>query len=199
MALKKYRFFVGACGPTVMYSNIIRAEDEISAVKIYLSKAGKALTDENIAMQLRNIREVVPKENPEMLLDYSGKEISSGDEVMFTSGNMLLSGKVEKITAKSIVVKTQDGECVRIVLPKDEDDTLTRVLVMAPRPARMIDGPVDASGYPLYVGDPVAYMGDMYAGTCKGLKNGNITKITAKTVVVGTTRKSLDKVVVINW
>ncbi|MBR0161977.1 MAG: hypothetical protein IJQ02_11940 [Oscillospiraceae bacterium] len=204
MALKKYRFFVGACGPTMMYSNIIRAEDELSAVKIYLSEREKELSDENIANGLRNIREIVPKDKPDKLLDGMGKEIQVGDDVVFirnASGSppILLTGKVERLSDKSIVVKDPKDQNYRIVLPKWETDMLPRVIVMSARPEREKTDPVDGSGYPLQMGDPVAYMKDAYSGSSEGFITGTVTKITAKNVAVGEKRKNFDKVVIINW
>ena len=110
MALKKYRFFVGACGPTMMYSNIIRAEDEISATKIYLAEIGEEPTEENIKKKLDYIREIIPKENPEKLLDCKDQEISIGDEVIVIKGGAgtsprLLHGTVKKLSGKSIQVE----------------------------------------------------------------------------------------------
>ena len=95
MALKKYRFAVGICGPTVLYTNIIRAEDERSAAMIYLSEIGKDLTDENISEQLRHIKGIVPKEARNRLLDYLGKEIVLGDEVMFYKKQVWGSSKID--------------------------------------------------------------------------------------------------------
>ena len=204
MALKKYRFFAGVCGPTALYSNIIRAEDEVSAVKLYLAELGKKATDENVADQLQNIREIVPKENPDKLLDCMEKEISVGDDVMFiknTSGKTpkLLPGKVEKITGKSIVVKAQSGESVRIVLAEDESDSISRVIVMGSRPNRAGAEVEDASGYPLMVGDPVVYMKPTAYNRCEGFQVGTVKKISDKTIAIDETRRTSDRIVVINW
>ncbi len=204
MALKKYRFFAGACGPTALYSNIIRAEDEVSAVKLYLAELGEEETDENVAKQLRNIREIVPKEIPDKLLDFMNKEISVDDDVMFirnSSGKApkLLFGKVEKITGKSIVVKAQSGESVRIILAEEESDSISRVIIMNPRPLRSVGDTTDASGYPLMVGDPVVYMKPTAYNRCEGFEVGTVEKISDKTISINETRRTSDRIVVINW
>ena len=201
MALRKFRFFVGACGPTMMYSNIIRAEDEVSAIKIYLAELGEEPTEENIEKRLRFIREVVPKDTPEKLLDCMGREISVGDEVMVIKGASgtspeLVPGTVEKIPGKSITVKTRTGETVRVMLAKGEVDSLSKAIVLDPRPARAVEGVLDASGYPIEENDRVAYVFSPYS--ISELKVGTVKKISAKTVVVDDTRKRPDKVVVIN-
>ena len=204
MALKKFRFFVGACGPTMMYSNIIRAEDEVSAIKQYISAYGRELTEEEMNKYLRLIREVIPKENPDKLLDYMEHEIAVGDEVVFIRNSYgkppkLLTGIVDKISAKSIVVKTLSEECFRVILPEDETEILPKVIVMNPRPNRIVGKYIDATGYPLQEGDIVAYMGKVYVGNCEGFRTGAVKKITEKTVEVEDTRKNFDRVVVINW
>ena len=201
MALKKYRFFVGACGPTMMYSNIIRAEDEISATKIFLAEMNEEPTEENIQKRLRNIREVVPKAKPEKLLDCTGREISVGDNVMAIKGASgtapeLVPGTVEKIPGKSIVVKISNGDTVRIALSKYETDSLAKVIVLDPRPERGSEGVLDASGYPIEENDKVAYVYSPYSTS--ELKIGTIKKLSSKTVLVDDTRKRPDKVVVLN-
>ncbi len=204
MALKKYRFFVGACGPTMMYSNIIRAEDEVSAAKLYLTEQGEEASDEAVAEQLRFIREVVPKETPEKLFDFMNKEISVDDDVMFIRNSSskapkLMPGKVEKITGKSVVIKTPAGESVRVILAEDEEDSIARIIVMSPRPERAAEGVVDASEYPLLEGDPVVYMKAIAYNRCEGFDVGTVEKISGKSLEVNGTRRTPERVVVINW
>lgn len=201
MALKKYRFFVGACGPTMMYSNIIRAEDEISATKIYLSGSGSEPTDEEIQEQLRYIREVIPKDTPEKLLDCKDQEISVGDDVIVIKGGAGLSpklvhGTVKKLSAKSIQVEDQAGTSFRIMLGADEESSMSKVFIMSPRPSRSVEGVMDATGYPIREGDPVVYLYTYFHEY--SFKTGNVSKITEKSLVVDDTRKSFDRVVVIN-
>ena len=206
MALKKYRIFVGMCGPTPLYSDTIRAEDERAAVITYLTEIGKEVTIENINEQLRHVREIVPniKKTPEKLLDCLGKELTLGADVMFMrrkygEGTKLMSGKVDKVSGKSIVVRTQSGESNRIMLSTDSDDSIDRVIVMAPRPERVNGEVLDASGYPILEGDTVAYMIPAEFGTSDGFGTGTVTKFTAKSVEVNGTKRPFDRVVVINW
>ncbi len=204
MALKKYRFAIGACGPTILHTNIIRAENEEAAARIYLSEIGEEQTDENITELLRRVSEIVPKENPDRILDYAGKEISLGDEVMFIRNktgtpSKLMAGRVNKISEKSIVIMTQDGESNRVILPEDEAECLPRVIVMNPRPKRTNEGVVDASGYPLLEGDPIVYMKAIAYGRCDGFQTGSVERLVGKSIVVNGTKRTPDRVVVINW
>ena len=204
MALKKYRFAVGICGPTVLYTNIIRAEDERSAAMIYLSEIGKDLTDENISEQLRHIKEIVPKETPDRLLDYLEKEIVLGDEVMFIKNKYgeaprLMPGKVDKISGKSIVITTESGESNRVILSEKDDECLSRVIVMQLRPERKNNGVADASGYPLIEGDPVVYMKTSVHNRCDGFQTGMITRFTAKYIEINGTKRTSERVIAINW
>ena len=204
MALKKYRFATGICGPTILYSNTIRAEDEIAAAKIYLTETGKEITDESISELLRHISEIVPKETPDQLFDCMGREISEDDDVAVIKSNEgaapeLSFGKIEKISGKSVSVKTPTGESVRVMLTKSEADTMTRVLVMGQRPAKECTDVFDGSGYPLQVGDRIAYMDPAYFRGNIIFKVGTVEKITPKTIMVNGTRKTPDRTVVINW
>ena len=204
MALKKYRFAVGVCGPTVLYTNIIRAEDERAAATLYLSEIGKELTNENITELLKYVREIIPKENPDKIMDYTEREIALGDEVMFIRNKFgeapkLLSGKVDKISGKSIVIRTQTGESNRIILAEDESECLSRVVVMNARPERKNEGFVDASGYPVMEGDPIVYMKAIAYSRCDGFQTGHVTRVTGKSIEVNGTKRTPNRVVVINW
>ena len=204
MALKKYRFFAGACGPTMLYSNIIRAGDERTATIIYLKEMGKDATEENIADELHNIREIIPKVNPDHLLDFLEKEIKVGDDVMFIknksgSAPKLCPGKVAKVTGKRIVVEDTTGDSSRIMLPEDESECLPRVIVMSPRPERPADGMIDASGYPVLDDDPIAYMKIPPYSNSVEFEMGRIEAIKGNKVLVNGTRKTVDRIVVLNW
>lgn len=203
MALRKFRFLVGACGPTFLYTDIYRAEDERAAAIIRLSAMGKECTEENIAKQLDTIREIIPKETPDRLLDCLGRELSLGDEVMFIKnkaqgGPKLLSGKIEKISGKSVLIKEETGESTRIILSGDEEECISKVLVMKTRPERKESGAEDASGYPIMEGDTVAYMRAIAYNSCTGFEVGSVKKITAKNVEIEDTRRTLNRVVVLN-
>ena len=186
----------------MMYSNIIRAEDEISATKIYLSELGKEPADEAVKEQLRFIREVVPKENQEQLLDCKDQEIKTGDDVIVIKGSAgtsprLVQGTVKKLSGKSIQVEDQEGNSFRIMLGADEESSMSKVFIMKPRPTRPVERVTDATGYPIQVGDPVVYLNSYFHEY--SFKTGNVSKITEQSLLVDDTRKAFDKVVVINW
>ncbi len=188
----------------MLYSNIIRAEDERAATIIYLKEMGKDATEENIADELRYIREIIPKETPDHLLDFLEKEIKVGDDVMFIknkagSAPKLCPGKVTKVTGKSIVVEDTAGDSSRIMLPEDESECLPRVIIMSPRPERPADGMIDASGYPVLDGDPIAYMKRPPYSNSVEFEMGRIEAIKGNKVLVNGTRKTVDRIVVLNW
>ena len=204
MSLKKYHFALGICGPTVLYSSIIRAENEREAAMIFLAKDGKDLTEETINNQLRFIKEIVPKEIPDKLYDCVGEEIELGKDVLFIRNEYgkapkLVLGVIDKICGKSIVINASDGVMNRIILPKGEPDSLPKVVILNKRPLRSGKENLDASGYPIAMDDPVAYMNPVYSGNCDGFQIGIVTSISAKTIQVDGTRREFDRVVVINW
>ena len=203
MSIKKYRFAVGNCGPTILYTKTIYAENAESAAKTYLSGQGKDLSDENIKALLKNVHEIVPREKPEKIMDYLEREIVLGDEVVFIRNRAeeppkLMLGRVEKISDRSIVVKTSAGESNRIFSSEDDFGVLSRVIIMTHKPERMEEGVCDAVGYPVKENDIVAFMKPISNSRCDGFQTGVVSRITESFISVNETRRAPNRVVVIN-
>ena len=207
MKQRKFKIAIGACGPTIMYSHIIIAENERDAVIKYLKQDGTEATEESIRMYLDHVNEILPLEAPDKLLDFDGNEIALGDSVVFVKNYgvvdgksvapKLLSGKVVKIGAKGIVIEDGNGEESRLNLSKKNSDRLVKVAVMKRRPERDTEDLNDATGYPLREGDVIAYMGKIYMSSCESLVKGTVKSISAKTVFVDDTKKAPERTVVL--
>ena len=73
---------------------------------------------------------------------------------------------------------------------------MSKVYIMSPRPERTAEDVMDATGYPIKVGDSVVYLYSYFHEY--SFKTGTVSKITEKSLAVDDTRKAFDKVVVIN-
>ena len=171
-------------------TEIHSADDNYSHLAVIASGEKTAHTGSEIGPVDNNITE-----------DYSE---SVSHDVMFIkhksgSAPNLCSGKVVKVTGKSIVVEDQTGDSSRIMLPEDESECLPRVIVMSPRVERSKNGMVDASGYPVLDGDSIAYMKRPDFSNSAEFEIGKIEAIKGNKVLVNGTRKTADRIVVINW
>ena len=167
---------------------------------------------------LKHTEEVKSVNKPEIfrLTDFLGQEIHVNDSVAFirnkrTEPTKLMYGTVEKITGKGIVTKASDGEKYQVMLSTSNylDKTkLLKVIVLKERPDRT--GEVkDATGYPVHVGDKIAFMGKVVRGASQAFELAVVKKISNNTAFFdvpvsdylggGTkeSRRSLDRLVVL--
>lgn len=61
MAQKKYKIAVGLCPPDIIYTNIIKANDEREAVLKFFKEMGKEPTEQEIEDMIRHTIEHTPK------------------------------------------------------------------------------------------------------------------------------------------
>ena len=189
----------------LFYSNIFQAEDERAAALQYLAECKEEPTEKNIIWKLRSIREIIPEEEPEKLMDCSGNEIIMGCHVVFVrnkagEASRLMKGYVIKITGnKSITVRAEDGESVRILPSKKETGFLSKVIVIKKRPERELSKFIDASGYPIYEGDPVVYMKDGSRYYCERFSAGIVREMNEETVAIDSIRRAPERLVVVNY
>ena len=199
--MKKYRFFTGQCGPTSLYSNIIRAHDEREAAIKYLGGNEQEISDVDIHRCLKNIVEIVTEEAPDQLLDVFGTVLVIGVPVVYIrnsrySAPVFLKGTIKRMTGKSVEIDSEDGSVDKLILSAGTEGMILKILVMADRPQREGE-PVDVTGYPIKVGDKVAYMDDIYTNSCKKLLPGTVEKISRDTVYLSKTRRKSNRMVVI--
>ena len=108
-------------------------------------------------------------------------------------------GKVRELTQYSVVVDYIPDGSKRIRVPYDDPFYFTKVLVLRPRPERKLEGDLDASGYPIREGDPVAYLPPLSGYRTKGFKFGTAELIKGKYWEFNGTRRTPDRIVVVNW
>lgn len=59
--MKKFKVFVGMCGPTPIVSNIIKANDKREALVKYYESIGGEFDEEKIQNELKNVFEHTPQ------------------------------------------------------------------------------------------------------------------------------------------
>lgn len=221
-AMKKYKIAVGICGPTILYSNIIKAHSEEEAVEKFIADSEGQYSESDKGTLLRHTHEIVARkparEDAERtsMKDYDLNEVKAGDLVAFICVRRndqgfrrysIQKGIIQSFSASSAVIDCTDLEkTFRIVETSGRytgneitDDRLKKVAVMKEFALASNDTvPADALGQELKLGDTVAYMDDIYQDSCAGLIKGTVTKITAKFVEMdGSKKKTHDKVAVI--
>ena len=154
-------------------------------------------------------RDQPPKEKPPVpddkkLRDVLNQVILVGDKVMFIRHHApkaprIAGGTVTELTGKGVTIQTESGESRRIFVSRDDPIFVPKVLVMHPRPERTDGDARDASSYPIREGDPVVYMGELLSNKCKGFEFGTVKKAAGNTWEVNGTRRSSDRMVVVNW
>ena len=179
--MKKYKMAVGACGPQIMYTNIIKAESPEEAARIYL---GADANEEKIAMvssRMFEVEERTVRSDNDCFVDALGADIEIGKEVAFisrTDTNSIIKGTVTAIT-KSTITVTTDNKQYRLVSDPEDGRSINKAIVINQiEIASSNNTNTDALGRPLEEGSLVAYRQDVYAGNCKGFAFGTITKVT---------------------
>ena len=123
--MKKYKMALGACGPHIMYTNIIRADSPEEAAKMYLREvAGSPLevlgveTKEEdikrVASRMFEVEDRAVRKEDEHFVDAFGTEIDFGQSVAFIcrqDKNAIRQGKVQNITKSTITVKSE-ASCI---------------------------------------------------------------------------------------
>ena len=184
MAKRKFKICVGACGPTLLYTNIIKAEDERDAVIQYLSSDGNTPTEEEVQRYISYTHEVVPtpkRKDDEPIVDTLGKPFAIGDKAAFirNTAPSFVVGEVTKINNSSVVIKTSDGRENRVTCSKGSF-CVEYAVILNDRIKRNGDKQ-DATGYPVLVDDKVLFVRDVYGnislvqGTIKDIKNTRVS------------------------
>lgn len=197
--LKKYRMAVGVCGPTVLYTNIIRAYSSEEAARFYLDEnndSGKEITDEMVSEIANKMHEIEETKALDVYYDACGKHLEIGCMVLFIGKMVIVKGTIIKLTNRSVKITSNDGDCT-ISIGKDDYKEIEGK--KEPCFARIIritdDMTLDAD---LDVGAFVTYLKIRF-GTCSGFGFGTVVRITPSYVYIDTgngekVQKSADKV-----
>lgn len=179
--MKKYKMAVGACGPRILYTNIIRAKSPEEAARIYLGGKGNKGEIKGIASRMREIEDRSVRKEDENFVDALGAEIEIGKDAAFISRqdkNAIREGTVINVTKSTITVKSGDNQ-YRLVSDAEDGLSIKRAIVIDWEIEKgKDDSPVDALGQRLEEGCIVAYRQDVYINNCKGFSFGTITKVT---------------------
>lgn len=204
MAKKKFRIVTGMCGPTVLTTGIIKAEDKRDAVVQYLSGRGNdEISESEILSYLEHTYEIQPKpkkKSDKCLTDVNGKTINAGDNVAFIANvnlhSRLYVGSVSKLGNTTVNVESKDGNKYRVSC--DDDFCVKKIVIVGRQPARE-GNLLDVNGYPIEVGDKVYYcQTGRYQSDCC-IFCGTVTKATDRTVLIDETeRRNCGSVLVCN-
>lgn len=197
--LKKYRMAVGICGPTVLYSNIIRAYSAEEAARLYLSgckKSSNEITDEIVADISNKMYEIEETKSLDNHYDACGKLLEIGDMVFCVVKTEIVEGTIVKLTNRSVKITSNKGDCT-IIIGKDDYKEIKGK--KEPYFAKIIKITNDITlGAEVEVGAFVAYLMISF-GTCTGFGFGTVVRITPSYIHIDTgkgemVRKSADKV-----
>ena len=218
--MRKWKIAVGICGPTILYSNVIKAKSAEEAVDKYIADSEGKYTISSKETLLQHVHEIEKRKvntgagGRTSMKDYDLNEVKVGNQVAFICAQTdehgykrfsIQKGTIKSFSDSSAVIDCADLEKTFRIIETSGRYTgnniseyrLKKVALMKKCSITANDSvPVDALGQELKVGDVVAYMDDINQGSCAGLIKGTVTKITAKLVEMdGSKRKTRDKVV----
>lgn len=179
--MKKFKMAIGACGPHIMYTNIIRANSPEEAARKYLGYNAKEESVAKVASHMFEIEERAVRKEDEKFVDSLGAEIEIGQEVAFVcrqEKNAIKRGKVHSMTKSTIMVESDD-KLYRLISDPEDGLSIKKAIVIEWKKERAKkDSAIDAIGQPIKEGKTVAYRQEVYVNTCKGFSYGTITKVT---------------------
>ena len=198
--LKKYRMAVGICGPTVLYTNIIKAYSPEDAARKYLEEgvaegSVDEITDDKIAKIAKEMYELADTEALSSHYDACGEVIEIDDTVIAVVNNAIVKGTVVKLTNRSVKITESGGEYTVTINRNDYKEISGE---LRPFFAKVVKVDRNSAGNTPDPGSYVAYLEIDY-GTCTGFGFGTVSRITPSYVYINTEkseeiRKSYGKV-----
>lgn len=185
--MKKYKMAIGSCGPSILYTNIIKADSPEEAARLYLGVFAKDEDIAKVAQRMFEVEERAIREDGDGFVDAMGADIADGSNVAFISRqdtNSIKEGRVYGITKSTISVMS-DNKQYRLVSDPDDGRSIKKAIVINWKKRKgKKDSGIDAFGQTLKDGGFVAYRKDVYEGNCKGFLYGTITKVTGTYVFI---------------
>ena len=198
--LKKYRMAVGICGPTVLYTNIIRAYSAEEAARKYLSEdEDGTVPDEKVREIADRMHEIEEEKPVSSYLDARGETLKPGDSVyalVKANGKTfsIIEGVISKLTKRGIKVQADDAE---YLVPVGTKDAASRWKDPFFSRAVRITEEMKSLGAP-EIGSEVAYIDGAFMSSSKVFSFGTVTKITASNIYIncedGEARRTPDRV-----
>ena len=197
--LKKYKMAVGICGPTVLYTNIIKAYSAKEAAKLYLNEnndAGKEITEEMVSEIAKKMFQIEEAKALESHFDARGERLEIGNKVLCAVNTSIVEGVIAKLTNRGVKVSFENSDRTIAIGQNDYKEIDGEKLPFFAKIVKVTDDM--ASNADVEIGSFVAYM-DIRFGTCMGFGFGTVTRITPSYVYIDTgndeiIRKSADKV-----
>ena len=199
--LKRYRMATGICGPTVLYTNIIKAYSPEEAARKYLEErraegAVDEVTDDKVAEIAKEMYELEEARPLETYYDVCSEEMSEGDGVLaITKHNTIVRGTIAKFTRRGVKIDTGD-ETISITIDRKDQKMISGEYVPFFSKLIKITENMAADG-PIAVGSSIAYIKISY-GACEGFGFGTVTRIAPSYIYINTgneeIRKSAEKV-----
>ena len=198
--LKKYRMAVGICGPTVLYTNIIKAYSPEDAARKYLEEgvaegSVDEITDDKVAKIAKEMYELAETEALTSHYDAYGEVIGIDDTVISVVNNTIVKGTVVKLTNRSIKI-AESGKEYTVTINRNDYKEISGE--RTPFFAKVVKVDHNSAGKALEPDAYVAYLEIDY-GTCTGFGFGTVSRITPSYVYINTEkgeeiRKSIGKV-----
>ena len=198
--LKKYRMAVGICGPTVLYTNIIKAYSPEDAARKYLEEgiaegSVDEITDDKISKIAKEMYELAGTEALSPHYDACGEVIEVDDTVIAVVNNAIVKGTVVKLTNRSIKI-AESGREYTVTINRNDYKEISGE--RRPFFAKVVKADSNSAGNTPDPGSYVAYLEIDY-GTCTGFGFGTVSRITPSYVYINTEkseeiRKSFGKV-----
>lgn len=213
MTMKKYKIALGACGPQILRTNIIKAHTPEEAVRKYLEETGSEITDAKVKSLLSRTYEHVSDtygvEDTDDIVDVCGRQIKVESRIALINYPEKYKlhvdlGVVSEIKKTSIQVALDDGRSVKVMIPNT--GTIIKCVVVDKVEQKTEDNmPCDAIGQPIHPGDFAVAMMPTVMGNVKGFEVfGVIDKVSDKYAwaaisdsVTENSRKMINKLVVI--
>lgn len=197
--LKKFRMAVGICGPTVLYTNIIRAYSAAEAARFYLSEnndSGKEITDEMVSEIANKMSEIIERKALDEHYDTCGEKLEIDNTVLCIVKMAIVKGTVVKLTNRGVRITSDNGDFTVTVGKDDYKEIDGMKKAYFAKMIKVTDNmTLDAD---VEVGSFVTYM-EISFGSCTGFGFGTVTRITPSYIYIDTgngdtVRKSADKV-----
>ena len=213
MSMKKYKIALGACGPQILCTNIIKAHSAEEAVRKYLEETKSEVTDAKVKHLLSSTYEYVSDtygvEDEKDIVDVHGRQIMVNCRVALINApekhrTQVNLGVVSEIRKTSIQVVLDDGRSVKVMIPST-GEIIKCVIIDRVEEKNDNNTPCDAIGQPVRPGDYAVAMMPAVMGNVKGFELfGTIAKVSetyAWPVITDnaatTSRKMLNRLVVI--
>ena len=195
--LKKYKMAVGICGPTVLYTNIIKAYSAEEAARLYLQENNEGeITDEMVYQTAKRMFEIEEEKALDNHFDVNGKCLEIGNPVLTIINGAFIRGAITKLTNRSVKIVSNNNEYTLTISSHDYKEIDGERKPYFAKIVKLTDGQATDSN--VEVGSFVAYM-DTNFGHCTGLGFGTVTQITPSYIYITTEandaiRKSASKV-----